>query len=239
MLLTVLRREVDQHNRETGRRSQGARGRSYEQVFRDGLQDRIVRKPAARQLYLAGLVWQPVAVDRNGQVCRDGWVYGGPVTQDALLRFHGTGQRILLGRDPDDLSAPAIAYDEAGHLICEGIEPVKRGAYDSFDGIRDGARNRKAARKQVDAAEAANDYLDADIVARALAALDVPGDAPAAPPAAVRAGHFGSPLKPRKRAMAEDEAHDPLRQRGHLKDEYLKNYDAMLDAKIASIRPGG
>ncbi|WP_245629290.1 transposase domain-containing protein [Celeribacter indicus] len=56
----VLAREISRHNREAGRRSQGARGRSYEQIFRDGIEQRAqdghpTRRPTAQQLYLAGL----------------------------------------------------------------------------------------------------------------------------------------------------------------------------------------
>ena len=194
---SVIRREIQRHNQEPGRRSQGARGRSYEQVFNDGLQDRIKRQPTARQLYLAGLIYSPVSVDRFGQVRKNGWIYGGPSTQQALLEHHGTGEKVLLGRDPDDFSAPAIAFDEAGHLICEGIEPVQAGSYDSVDGIRDAARNRKAARAAVAAAETANNYLDDAEFAKALAALDQDTASPEEPdhPAQrVVAGHFGSPL---------------------------------------------
>lgn len=144
--MDVVKREVLRHNRETGRRAQGAQGRSYEQVFRDGLAIRVMRKPMARQLYLSGLIYSPIAVDRFGMVKKHGWIYGSPQTQDVLLRFHGKGQRILLGRDPDDFSAPAIAFDDNGDLICEGIEPVQVGAYGSVDGIRTAARNGKAAR---------------------------------------------------------------------------------------------
>jgi len=139
--MDVLKREVQRHNRETGRRAQGAQGRSYEQMFREGLAIRVMRKPTARQLYLSGLIYSPVAVDRFGMVKKHGWVYGSPQTQEVLLRFHGKGQRILLGRDPDDFSAPAIASDDSGNLICEGIEPVQVGAYGSVEGIRTVARN--------------------------------------------------------------------------------------------------
>lgn len=144
--MDVIRREVLRYNRETGRRAQGAQGRSYEQVFRDGLAIRVMRKPTARQLYLSGLIYSPVAVDRFGMVKKHGWIYGSPQTQDVLLRFNGKGQRILLGRDPDDFGAPAIAFDDNGDLICEGVEPVQVGAYGSVEGIRTAARNGKAAR---------------------------------------------------------------------------------------------
>ena len=86
--LRIIEREVGRHNREPGRRSQGARGRSYEAVFKAGLMDRATRRATAAQLRLAGLVYKPAAVDRHGQVTVSGWTYGGPDTQDALLRHH-------------------------------------------------------------------------------------------------------------------------------------------------------
>lgn len=199
---SVLRREIARHNCETGRRSQGARGRSYEQVFRDGLAERVTRKPTARQLYLSGLIWKPVAVDGDGRVHVNDCTYGGPDTQDALLRYRGKGKRILLGRDPDDFSAPAMAYDEDGHKICEGIEAVKIGKYGSVDGIREAARNRKAARVAAAQAEAANDYMGKKEFEAAMAALDAQTHAlqePDMPPATdVVKGRFGAPLRERK-----------------------------------------
>lgn len=93
----VIDREIVRFNREPGRRGQGANGRSYEQVFQDGLNARIKRKPTARQLYLAGLIYSPVSVDRFGQVRKNGWTYGDPVSQEVLWPFHKSGQKILLG----------------------------------------------------------------------------------------------------------------------------------------------
>ncbi len=188
----VVQREVDRRNREPGRWSQGACGRSYEAVFEAAMAQRIRRQATARQLYLAGLIYTPAAVDRWGRVTLDGWTYGGPETQEALRRHHGAGRRVLVGRDLADFSAPALAFDEGGRLICEGIEPVKAGAYGSADGIRDAARNRKAAR---DAVAAANDYLSEAAYAAAVA--DLPGPAPSAPAARrIVAGRFAAPLRP-------------------------------------------
>lgn len=213
--LRVIEREARRHNSEPGRRSQGARGRSYEQAFREGLADRVTRKPTARQLYLAGLVYHSVAVDKKGQVRRNGWAYGGPSTQEELLRFHGDGQRILLGRDPDDFSAPALAFDENWKLICEGIEPVKAGAYGNVDGIRDAARNRKAASKAAAAGEAANDYLNREAFEAALAALDGPDPEPFEGAKDVVKGQFGGPLQPKRKA----------RPKSVLTDEVIAEFD--------------
>lgn len=235
--LRVIEREVRRHNSETGRRSQGARGRSYEQMFRDGLAHRIARKPTARQLYLAGLVYHPVAVDQNGQVRRNTWKYGAPNTHNALIRFHGKGKRILLGREPDDFSAPALAFDEDGNLICEGIEPVTFGAYGSVNGIRDAARNRKAARTAVAAGEAANDYLNDQEFAAALAALDAPDPWPNNAPEGVVRGHFKSPVKASRRpAPKEDDTSETtpvFGGRSHLTAEHLRNLEADIAARAA------
>lgn len=222
----VIRREVKRYNTECGRRSQGAHGRSYQQVFEASLARRIRRKPTARQLYLASLFYRPVSVNRHGQIMVDTWVYGDPDTQAALLPYHGTGKKILLGRDPDDLSADAVAFDEDGRLICEGIHHVARGAYDSVEGKRMAARNRKAARDATAAAELANGYLsDADLNA-ALAALDdATGSEKTLPakPAKVVGARFGSPLRD-VAAPDRDEA-------ATINPDFYRNMDSALAAK--------
>lgn len=216
----VVRREIDRHNRETGRRSQGARGRSYQQVFEQGLEARIQRRPTKRQLWLAGLIYSAVAVDRVGQMKVDGWVYGGPDTQSALLPYHGEGQRVLLGRDPEDFTAPALAFDEDGLLICEGIEHVVRGAYRSAEGAQRAARNRLAARKKAAEAEAANDYMAEHDFAEALANL--PDPQPMTRPAGqkVIGGRFGGPTRDRSAADAPG--------KGSVPAEFLRNMDRAL-----------
>lgn len=217
--LAVYGREIARHNSEAGRRAQGARGRSYAAVFEAGLAERTMRRPTARQLYLAGLVWKPVAVDRNGQVTVDGWVYGGPETQEALLRHLGTGQKVLFGRDPDDYSAPGLAFDADGTRICEGVEAIQRGAYGSVDGAREAARYRKDAAKKAQAAREANNYLEDREFEAELAALDaVHGkpNAPAPQPSKqVVAGQFKSPLRehePEPDAPVSDLTEERLRR---------------------------
>jgi putative transposase len=193
----VIARELDRYNREGGRRVQGSRWPSYQAALEEGLKGRITRVLTARQSYLAGLVYAPAAVDRWGRVALDGWTYGDPATQAALIGYHGQG-RILIGRDPDDLAAPAVAYTAVGELICEGIAPVKPGAYGSKEGARQAARNRKAAREAAALAEAKHDLMTRAELAAALAQL--PGG-PARPPEprpakGVVAGRFGGPLRP-------------------------------------------
>jgi len=130
----VIAREVHRHNAEAGRRGQGARGRSYQEILMSGLATRVRRQPTARQLYLAGLIYTPVSVDRWGRVQVDNWTYGQPDTQEDLIPYHKSGAQILLGRDPDDFSAPALAWNADNRLICEGIKPVSRSRSPSRSG---------------------------------------------------------------------------------------------------------
>lgn len=220
----IIRREVDRHNNEAGRRSQGARGRSYAGVFHDGMAQRIMRKPTKRQLYLAGLIYTPVAVDRFGQVRVENWTYGGPDTQADILPYHSKGQRILLGRDPDDFAAPALAFNEDNRLICEGIEAVIAGAYDSVEGVRTAARNRKAARNAAAVAETANDYMDRDEFERILAQLSAPEMPLVTRPTKVVGARFGSPLR--------DANPDPDKM-DSVPAEFLRNMNALLAEKRA------
>ncbi|MFV0291993.1 MAG: hypothetical protein ACK5II_01700, partial [Paracoccus sp. (in: a-proteobacteria)] len=188
------------HNSEAGRRSQGARGRSYAQIFQDGLAERLPKKPTATQLYYASLVYTPASVDRWGRVQIYNWTYGGPETQQDLLAYHGKGQ-ILIGREPDNFDTPAVAFDDRGHLICRDIAPVKAGIYDSVDGAREAAKLRKSARDAVNQAEAANNYLDDMAFQAALADLPAP-EAPLLPePVKVVGAKFGG-LQPQRRAIA-------------------------------------
>ena len=222
----VLAREVARHNAEAGRNSQGANGRSYHDVFKASLSTRIERRPTARQLYLASLIYKPVSVNRAGQIIVDQWVYGDPMTQADLLPYHGKGTKILLGRNPDDLSAPAIAFNADGRLICQGIAHVERGAYDSVDGIRTAARNKKAARDATTKADIANNYLTDKEFADALAALDTPSEAPAVPKSKKVVGaRFGGPL--RETAARSDETDT-------IPAEFYRNMDTALARKKAS-----
>ena len=226
----VIAREVHRYNNEGGRRGQGMNGRSYQAAFVAGQHLRTHSKPTARQLYLAGLIYTPVKVDRWGRVMLDTWTYGGPDTQSELLPYHITGQHILLGRDPDDFSLPALAWNAKNELICEGIMPVARGAYGSVDGIRDAARNRKAARVAVRAAAEANSYLSNAEFEAAMAAIPTP-DAPTTAPEAVVAGRFAGSLKLHK-AKAVTQASAPA-----VPLEYMKNFDAYIAESAAGRKP--
>ena len=230
----ILEREVNRYNAEGGRRGQGMRGRSYRDVFEAGMTRRVRRVATARQLYMAGLIYTPVAVDRWGRVAVDGWTYGNPETQDALLPYHGGGQRILLGRNPDDFDQPALAYNDAHELICEGILPVKASPYGSVDGIRTAARNRKAVRDATRRLDDAEAFMD-DAQFKELTD-SIPDPGPLVPaPAGVVEGHFGGTLKPARSAVPGP-ATAVRKLPSEVPDEYLRNLDAAIAERQAQHR---
>jgi len=226
----VLHREVHRHNNEIGRRGQGMNGRSYRQAFEAGYALRVRRQPTARQIYLAALIYTPVKVDRWGRVQVDNWTYGQPETQQDLRPYHKTGQAILLGRDPDDFSAPALAWNEDNILICEGIMSVKRGEHDSVDRVRDSTRNRKAARVASRTAEAKNNYMADAEFAAAMAAIPAEEPFMPIPHVPVVAGQFGGTLKQTQKAMAVDTTEVNM-------PEYRKRMDALLDDITSGRKP--
>lgn len=144
------------------------------------------------------------------------------------MSYHGNGQRVLLGRDPEDFTAPALAFDEDGEWICEGIEHVVRGAYRSSDGARRAARNRQAANKATAKAEDLNTYMAETEFAEALA--DLPDPQPAALPAPkkVVGGRFGGPTRNRKPKDAP--------QKDAVPEEYLRNMDRAFAGNTGSGR---
>jgi len=149
------------------------------------------------------------------------------------LPYHKSRQAILLGRDPDDFSAPALAWTEDNRLICEGIMPVTRGKYGSVDRSRDAARNRSQARKAVNAAAQANNYMaDAEFTA-AMAALPTPEPVNLGPDAVV-AGQFGGTLQRKRQAEPKPEAELKVPAEYHrIMDAHLANIAAGRKPKLA------
>jgi putative transposase len=156
----IVGRRIDDHNREVGRKAQGANGRSYEQMFQDGIKERNKRVPSQRQLYLASLVYEARAVDMHGQIHINNWTYGGIEVQTQLSPFHGKGQKVLIGYDPNDLSQPAVIYDKDYNLICDNVPATKAGDYLSKEGAELAAKNRSHQRKVAKEYEAINAKMD-------------------------------------------------------------------------------
>lgn len=189
----VSEREYRHHNARI-RRGGFAKGRSFNAIFEAGTKDAPLRMPTERQFYRASLAYRPVSVDRNGRFEVEGWIYGGPDTQDALLAWHGKGQ-VLVGINPHDFEAPAVAYDPDGRLIVEGIEAVVPGEYQSMKGLQAYKRYDKAARKATQKAKEYGELAGAALLEKArLAQAAATPTEPESPRSKVVQPPFGGPL---------------------------------------------
>lgn len=192
-IVEVSEREYRHHNARI-RRGGFAKGRSFDAIFEAGTKDAPLRMPTERQFYRASLAYRPVSVDRNGRFEVEGWIYGGPDTQDALLAWHGKGQ-VLVGINPHDFEAPAVAYDPDGRLIADDIEAVVPGEYRSMKGLQAYKRHEKAAQREIRKAKAHNALAGAALLekARQAQAAATPTE-PDRPRSKVVQPPFGGPL---------------------------------------------
>lgn len=213
MVKAVFDREFAAHNARI-RRGGVSKGRSFDQAFADGCAIQIPRMATERQLYLASLIYKAVSVNKMGRFEVNGWVYGGPDTQDALLAFydHRKGRakdQILVGIDPNDYTQPAVAYDRDGRIVAQDIQPITAGEYRSRASANEAARYGKAARTATKAAQEALRQRDAALERRADAAYqNAAPTAPSAPVSSVVQPRFNAPLRerPTEKGQAQTEA---------------------------------
>lgn len=187
----IVRREIEFYNAQDGRRGQGMNGRSFDQVFAEGLNSRPARFLTDEQLRLCMLASKPVTMEaKSGAVTVEGHRYWSPEL-GAVKR-----QKVTVRFDPERMELPAYVYDLEGRLLAK-VERMNAG---SFDRASDGASHRKALREWTRAQKLAA------LAQRRLTARDVAArlEAPAPPaPVTVIEGNVVRPAftAPRK---AED-----------------------------------
>lgn len=142
----IYAREVEKDNAKRGRRTENARkGESYDDTFNRLSANRQHRPMSPKQRWRASLVYDIRTVDRVGQIKVNGWVYGRDSvdgSQEHLMPY--CGLPVLIGTDPSNYAAPAIAFDmDTRREIMAGIQPDLAGDYMDRDGAREAARERQ------------------------------------------------------------------------------------------------
>jgi hypothetical protein len=164
------------HNARTGRRTETARGRSFDQTFAESYASSVIRKASAEQRRLWLLAAEGVTVRDSGHVAIAGNLYWGEE-----LAAHA-GRRVVVRFDPDRLTDPVHIYMPDGAYI--GEASCTQAQFIDAQAAKDHARaNRqriRAAREQL----AAERRMDAIAAAQRLPAA--PQTHEPAPPAAVR-----------------------------------------------------
>lgn len=213
----VVSAEIHEWNARTGRRTDVAKGRSFDQVFEESYRqaDALIAKPSEAMIRLFRLAADGIRADRkNGTVRLMDNEYWASWLSDYA------GRELVVRVDPHNLHDGAHIYDKAGHHL--GFAPVTLAAgFNDAEAARRQAKLRGEITKAKKAQLAAIRKLDALDVARAL-----PTSEPAGTP---KIDHTVVRHNFRSRGSAA------LSAKPSASEEWLSREDAELDRRSASI----
>lgn len=206
----IVRRKVDEHNARPGRRGAGLDGRSFDEVFAEGLSGQPLRRLNPEQLRLCTLTARQVSMHRSDHAVRiEDHRYWAP--QLGAIR----PQKVIVRFNPEALDEPVYVYALQGRLICE----APRVGVGTFDNARDAhEHNRKRRERMKKVAELKKTLVN--LTPADVAAIQA-GARVAAPPIIVAdekviVGNFGAPRTPEQLGGAPPDPsdHDANWQRG-------------------------
>ena len=198
--IRVVADGINEHNARPGRRSETARGRSFDEVFAESYATRPIRRAseAQKRIWLMGQELRKAHAG-SGRVTLAGNTYW-----SAWMNEYA-GQELVLRFDPEDLHAGVHVYDKVGQYLGFGACEVAAG-FDDYAAARklaaDKARIRKAERKLV----SQHRELSASELGGGLD--EVACEAPPQPDAKVVRGQFGK-NKPKAARMQPPQAPKP------------------------------
>jgi transposase InsO family protein len=182
---------IREHNARTGRRTETARGRSFDETFAESYQRSVIRRPTAEQRRLWLMAAEGVTVRDTGHVAILGNLYW-----SEQVAAH-VGRKVVVRFDPDRLDQPVHCYTLDGAYLGEAA--CTQAHFLDADAAREHAR---ANRSRIRAARA---QLEAERKMRAIEASQMlpAGDHPDTPqPAAVQV--MPAPKRRARRIDAED-----------------------------------
>lgn len=196
----IVRREIAFYNARLGRTGRGMNGRSFDQVFAEGIARRPARRVTAEQLRLCMLASKPVAMDpRAGEVRVEGHRYWSPELGDIKR------QRVIVRFDPERMDLPAYVYDLQGRFLAQ----AERLGAGSFDNLHEGRKqNRKVAEHQRHLRQAAQSArrLTPDQLAEIHARIEPPPPVAPPEPGNLVFPNFNAPTRPERLGGAPNES---------------------------------
>lgn len=157
--LDVFRRVVDQgiaaHNAKMGRRTEMARGGSFDQAFEASYRRSTIRHAGPEQLRLALLAADQLTADRkSGEIA----LYGNRYWSDDLYAV--AGQKVTVRFDPDDLQSEIHVYTLDGAYLATAPVIAATGFLDA-GAAKVRARQEADVKKKAKALEQAENLLTA------------------------------------------------------------------------------
>jgi transposase InsO family protein len=135
----VVAEAIARHNAQAGRRTETARGRSFDETFAESYSKRVVRKIAPSQRALLLLASEPVKVSANNDFGLCGNRYG------VDPQWGLAGQRIVARFDPDDLAKPPVVCLLDGSVVGEAWLLVRR--FDEHGAVQEFKRSQRQLRR--------------------------------------------------------------------------------------------
>lgn len=201
----IVRQELEFYRDQLGRSGIGMNGRSFRQVYQEGVAAMPPRRLSDEQLRLCMLASEPRPMDRqSGAVTLLGNTFWSPALAD-LKR-----QRVIVRFDPADLSKPVYVYSLDSRFLLE----VPRHLGGGFDSVHQARAVGKARRDHVKAVKKAAEGLRRVGIEHLAAELDAVAPAIPATPVPIKAGGnvvvpaFGVPRTPQAGGNAFTERQD-------------------------------
>lgn len=200
--LELLRRitaaGIAAHNARPGRRTETARGRSFDETFAESYAIAPIRKATPEELRLALLTADEVSTDRRTGAIS---LFGNRYWTGELSAV--AGRKVTVRFDPDDLSAPIHVYDRATGFLASAPVLQQTGFLD-VESAKARARQEAELRKTVKRLGELEQLLSPEQLAAQLPAYSDEAELP--PPSVVRpVRHRGTAaaLKPQLSAASE------------------------------------
>jgi len=195
--LQVLEDEIRFHNARQGRQSAVCAGRSFDEVYSEGLAAALVRRATAEQRRLFLLAAEGVTASKvDGSVS----LFGNRYWSGDVALAKAAGSKIVARFDPDKLSDPIHVYTLDGRFIAT-LPQVERVAFNDAASAKSHAQATRAALRTAKAALDAERRLSVEEVA----AMQIHAEEPEAPAPTVVRGVFKDTLKPRPKRMSQEE----------------------------------
>lgn len=157
VFLAVVQEGIAEHNARQGRRTEVAKGRSFDEAFADSYGQSTIRKATAEQRRLWLLAGEGVKVLNGGHIQLQGNRYWA----DSLGPYQG--KAVTVRFDPEDLTKPVHVYSLAGEYL--GEAETRQVSFIDAQAAKEHNRQRRAqmratkqaleAQRKMDAIEAA------------------------------------------------------------------------------------
>lgn len=157
---------IAEHNARVGRKTETAKGRSFDEVFAESMADpaNLVRFASPMQRSLWMLTAETVTARKPSGAIH---LFDNRYWSRELNQW--VGKKLTVRFDPSDLHAAVKVYDPQGRLICDA-ECIEKSGFDCQAAARDTARAKsefkKTLRAQKDAARRLNDVQLQEVMGR-------------------------------------------------------------------------